>query len=126
MVEEVRHELQEFKESIQQTRTMVRDLQQASNKLGTENKQSQRRMEKLEKSVKMLDQVQKDQLGDETRQRQQEFDRQGDGNDKKRRWSESLETKRDLLEPRSVQPASQGQGPNPAQQGAQELKEAIS
>ena len=42
------------------------------------------------------------------------------------RWIESLETKVDLLKPRSVQPASQGQGPNSTQPGAQELKEAIS
>ena len=93
-------------------------------------------MEKLEKSVKMLDQVQKDQhkgveqadewLRDETRQRQQECDRQRDRDDKMSRWIESLETKVDLLKPRSVQPASYGQGPNSAQPGAQELKEAIS
>ena len=92
MVEEVRHELQEFTESAQQTRTMVKDLQQALDNVGTKNKQGQRRVEKLEKSVKMLDQVQKDQhkrvkqadewLRDETRQRQQECDRQGDREDK--------------------------------------------
>ena len=116
MVEEVRHELQEFTESAQQTRTTVKDLQQALDNVGTENKQGQRRVEKLEKSVKMLDQVQKDQhkrveqadewLRDETRQRQQECDRQGDREDKISRWIESLETKVDLLKPRSVQPAS--------------------
>ena len=136
MVEEVQHEPQEFKESAQQTRTMVKDLQQASDNVGTENKQGQRRLDKLEKSVKMLHQVQKDQhkrpeqadkwLGDETRQRQQECDWQGDRDDKMSRWIESLETKVDLLKPRSVQPASQGQGPSSAQPGAHELKEAIS
>ena len=41
MVEEVRHELQEFTESAQQTRTMVKDLQQAFDNVGTENKQGQ-------------------------------------------------------------------------------------
>ena len=92
MVEEVQHELQEFKESAQQTRTMAKDLQQALDNVGTENKQGQRRVGKLEKSVKMLDQVQKDQhkrveqadewLRDETRQRQYECDRQGDRDDK--------------------------------------------
>ena len=120
MVEEVRHELQELTESAPQTRTMVKDLQQALDNVGTENKQGQRRVEKLEKSVKMLDQVQKDQhkrvgqadewLRDETRQSQQECDRQGDREDKISRWIESLETKVDLLKPRSVQPASQGHG----------------
>ena len=115
---------------------MVKDLQQALDNVGTENKQGQRRVEKLEKSVRMLDQVQKDQhkrveqaeewLRDETRQRQQECNRQGDREDQMSRWIESLETKVDLLKPRSVQPASQGQGPNSTQPGAQELKEAIS
>ena len=61
MVEEVRHKLQEFTESAQQTRTMVKDLQQALDNVGTKNKQGQRRVEKLEKSVKMLDHVQKEQ-----------------------------------------------------------------
>ena len=76
--EEVRQEVREFKESAQQTRTMAWDLHQAVDNVGTENRQSQRRMEKLEKLVNMLDQVQEDQqkrvtqadewLRDETRQ----------------------------------------------------------
>ena len=128
--------LQEFKESAQQTCIRVRYLQQPLDNVGTENKQSQQRMEKLEKSVRTLDQVQKDQhqrveqadewLRDVTRHCQQECDRQGDRDDKMSRWIESLGTKVDLLQPRFVQPASQGQVPNSAEPGAQESKEAIS
>ena len=86
--------------------------------------------------MKMSDELQKDQhkqvkqadewQRDEAPHHQQECDRQGDRDDKMSRWFLNLETKVDLLQPRSVSPASQGQGPNSAQPGAQELKETIS
>ena len=77
--------------------------------------------------MKMLDQVQKNQhkrveqadewLRDGTRQRQQECDWQGDGEDKMSRWIESLETKVDLLKPRSVRKHLRARDRTPHNQG---------